>query len=325
LLAINYFEGENMSLPLLSKIGSFYVGGRTVKISGTPIYERQFVLGGPVRKVDPNGDFESGQMYVQYFLQENPISPYPLLLVHGGGMCGSCWENSLVESEGWLQYFLRQHYDVYVADAVERGRSGWSQFPDIYKSAPIFRSKNEAWLGFRIGSHYDSNPQKRVAFPETQFPIDMFDYFMKMNVPRWTTNNAETLAAYETCLKKIGPSILILHSQGSEFGMQLIRKYPELIRAAVFLEPSSTPYKEACASDVPILYVWGDNITGTHWETYESNVRDYYEKQLAIDNKVTWLSLPKYGIRGNSHFLMLDKNNKEILALIIDWLQKALK
>ena len=107
--------------------------------------------------------------------------------------------------------------------------------------------------------------------------------------------------------------------------MQLIHKYPELVIAAVFLEPSSTPYEEACASDVPTLYVWGDNITGTHWEIYESNVRNYYEKQLAIGNKVTWLSLPKYGIFGNSHFLMLDKNNKEIFTLIIDWLQKVLK
>lgn len=318
----NYFEGEKMSLLLLNKIGSFYIGGGNAEISGKPVYQRQFVLGGPMREVDPNGDFESGQMYVQYFLQEDPISDYPILLMHGGGMCGSCWENAPDNSEGWLQYFLQEKYHVYVADAVERGRSGWSQFPEIYKSEPIFRSKKEAWKTFRIGSHYDSDPQKRVALAGTQFPVEHFDYFMKSNVPRWTTNNAAILAAYEDCLTRIGPTVLILHSQGSEFGMQLVRKYPELVKAAVFLEPSSTPFKEACASDVPILYVWGDYLNGTNWEKYEKNVRVYYEKQVAAGNNVTWLSLPEKGIYGNSHFLMLDRNNREIFNIVADWLQK---
>lgn len=314
-----------MTLPLLNKIGSFYVGGTNVEISGKPVYQRQFVQGGPIREVDPNGDFESGQMYVQYFLQDKPVSKYPVLLMHGGGMCGSCWESALDNDGGWLQYFLQDQYHVYVADAVERGRSGWSQFPDIYKSEPIFRSKQEAWTTFRIGSRYDSDPQKRVALPRTQFPVEHFDAFMKSNVPRWTTNNAAILAAYEECLKKIGETVLVMHSQGSEFGMQLVRKYPQLVKAAILLEPSSTPYAEACASNVPMLYVWGDHITGTNWGKYEANVRGYYEKQVAVGNDVTWVSLPQKGIYGNSHFLMLDRNNKEIFNVVIDWLQNMLQ
>ena len=43
---------------LLKEIGSFYIGGHQITISGKPVYKRQFVKGGPIREVDPNGDFE---------------------------------------------------------------------------------------------------------------------------------------------------------------------------------------------------------------------------------------------------------------------------
>ncbi len=33
------------------------------------------------------------------------------------------------------------------------------------------------------------------------------------------------------------------------------------------------------------------------------------------------LELPKMGIRGNSHMLMMDKNNAEVAALIQKWLE----
>lgn len=32
--------------------------------------------------------------------------------------------------------------------------------------------------------------------------------------------------------------------------------------------------------------------------------------------------LPDIGIKGNSHFLMQEKNNKEILKLALDWLHE---
>ena len=87
---------------LLKEIGSFYIGGHQITISGKPVYKRQFVKGGPIREVDPNGDFETGQMYVQYFKLETPHQKYPVLLMHGGGVCGSIWEESLTKNESWL-------------------------------------------------------------------------------------------------------------------------------------------------------------------------------------------------------------------------------
>lgn len=36
----------------------------------------------------------------------------------------------------------------------------------------------------------------------------------------------------------------------------------------------------------------------------------------------TLVHLPDIGIKGNSHFLMQEKNNKEILKLALDWLHE---
>lgn len=36
----------------------------------------------------------------------------------------------------------------------------------------------------------------------------------------------------------------------------------------------------------------------------------------------TLVHLPDIGIKGNSHFLMQEKNNEEIMKLALDWLHK---
>ena len=40
--------------------------------------------------------------------------------------------------------------------------------------------------------------------------------------------------------------------------------------------------------------------------------------------KPTFIRLADRGIKGNSHVMMLEKNNKEIAAVIAQWLDKAL-
>ena len=41
--------------------------------------------------------------------------------------------------------------------------------------------------------------------------------------------------------------------------------------------------------------------------------------------KPTYIKLADLGIKGNSHVMMQEKNNKEIAAVIAKWLDKALK
>jgi hypothetical protein len=122
----------------LRDMGSFHVGGRLVEISGKPVKEVAFTPGGVPAKIDPNGTYQVEQMYVQYFLPAIEKGKYPLLMWHGGGLTGVTYETTPDGREGWLNYFLRKGWAVYNSDAVERGRAGWAQYPDIFKGEPIF-------------------------------------------------------------------------------------------------------------------------------------------------------------------------------------------
>src|SRR5438309_1784471 len=77
---------------LVKEVGSFHIGGHTETLNGLPSKEIVFSPGAPPIKVDPNGEFEVEQMYVQYVKQAQPKSKLPLLLWHGGGLSGVTWE-----------------------------------------------------------------------------------------------------------------------------------------------------------------------------------------------------------------------------------------
>jgi hypothetical protein len=86
---------------LLKEIGSFHIGGHEAVLSGQPTKEVSFTAGMAPVKVDPNGQFEIEQMYVQYFKLAAPKFRYPLLMWHGGGLTGVTWETKPDGKPGW--------------------------------------------------------------------------------------------------------------------------------------------------------------------------------------------------------------------------------
>ncbi|AWV04977.1 esterase [Burkholderia sp. JP2-270] len=308
----------------LKNIVSFHIGGRNVSLSGRAKEVRRLAQGGTPREIDPNGDYQSGQMYVQGYLQENSRHRLPVLLWHGGGMTGVNWETTPDGRPGWLHHFLEAGYDVYISDAVERGRSGWNAFPDIYADAPLFRTKNEAWDMFRLGEKdgYHTNHALRVSHPETLFPLESFDQFACQWVPRWADHEMLTMSAYRSLLEKIGPAIVIGHSQGGGFALKAAQECPELVWATVALEPSGAPDMNASAGKShPHLIMWGDHIhTHRIWAGYRKTVDRYVSQLREHSTTVEVIDLPKEGVRGNTHFLMMDRNARTLATRVIDWL-----
>jgi pimeloyl-ACP methyl ester carboxylesterase len=315
----------------VSEIGSFHLGGEIVTLTGLPIRSRSSTPGGPVYKVDPNGDIGVGQMYVQFVRLATPRAPFPLLLWHGGGMTGATWETTPDGRPGWQMFFLRAGFDVFVSDAVERGRSGFAPFPEVYPEAPFYRTAKEAWeKTFRLGppGSYATNPKDRHPFPNCRFPVEAFDLFMKQAVPRWSCNDGLTQAAYDALVAKLGPCILMMHSQGGNFGLHAALGAPGKVKAVIAIEPSGAP--DPAHSDprsltgVPHLFVWGDNVAGNDfWEKYKPQSRRWYEALVAAGVPAEWVELSECGIVGNSHALMMDDNSDEIAAIILDWLERA--
>ena len=135
---------------VLRGMGSFHIGGRIVEVTGKPVREIVRQPGGPLTKLDPNGQYMVEQMYVQYFLPKNKKGKLPLLMWHGGGLTGVTYESTPDGREGWMQHFIRQGWDTYMSDAVERGRSGFAP-PDVWPSEPTFLTYQDPFERFRIG------------------------------------------------------------------------------------------------------------------------------------------------------------------------------
>jgi predicted esterase len=316
----------------VAEVGSFHIGGRQATLTGLPTKEITFTAGAPPLKVDPNGDFEVEQMYVQYVKLFGPYAraKYPLLLWHGGGLAGVTWETKPDGQPGWQQFFLRAGHDVYVSDAVERGRASWARYPEIFKTEPFFRTKKEAWELFRIGpaDSYATDPAKRRAHAEgTQFPVAAFDQFAKQGIPRWATNDAATQAAYDALVQKVCPCVIIVHSQGGNFTFNAALKAPDKVKAVIAVETSGAPDPAkadlAKLKGIPHLFVWGDYLDRQDlWKRITPTVDKFEAALRAQGGVVDRIDLPKAGHRGNSHMMMMDRNSDQIAQLVQDWMKK---
>lgn len=304
----------------LRSLRSFFVGGETARLEGLPVQYRSMVLNGAPREVNPNGAHMYGQMYVQHYQLEKPAHPLPVLLWHGGGMTGATWETTPDGRPGWLWRFLEAGYDVYVSDAVERGRSSFAMSPHIFKEEPVFRTKEEGWKTFRLGLKFDADPAARHTFEGQLFPTAAFDEFTKQWVPRWSGHETLILAAYEAFVRKVGPCMIVGHSQGAGFATEIARRLPSVVRSVVAVEPGGMPAEPLGDSLPPHMVVWGDHIaaSGSHWLGYRAQAECYFA-EAALRTDIAVLDLPREGIRGNSHFPMMDTNSDDIFQRVARW------
>jgi pimeloyl-ACP methyl ester carboxylesterase len=207
---------------------------------------------------------------------------------------------------------------------VERGRSGWSSFPDIFPGEPVFLPVNNPWERFRIGDGPGSYA-RGATMPGSQFPSDKPSYlnFVRQNVPRFTTTDEPTLEAYVALLDRVGPSVVVVHSQGGMFGWKAAQARPHLVRALVLAEPAALgdPARVAALKDVPQLIVYGDYINSdTRWPTIRRNGVAFAEAIRAAGGHVDVVDLPERGIHGNSHMMMMDRNSDQVAGVIQGWL-----
>jgi pimeloyl-ACP methyl ester carboxylesterase len=311
----------------ISDIGSFHIGGRKVTLSGLPVREIQ-VSGVPFPlKIDPNGDYRVEQMYVQYVKLAAPKAKYPLLMLHGGGMTGATWETTPDGRPGWQMYFLRQGHDVYIADAVERGRSGFAP-PQVWKNEPVFPGAKGTWELGRVGppGSYNSDPAKRTAFGK--FPPAAFDQLMRQRVPSWGAANARAaMAGFDQLAQRICPCAVIARSSNGPLALRMALNAPDKVKAVVVIEPSGAldPEKEDAAKlkGVPHLWLWGDNVATDPVQTrvMPGSVR-WRDALVKAGVTADWIDLPKMGIAGNSHVMMMDSNSDEVAGAVQAWLAK---
>jgi pimeloyl-ACP methyl ester carboxylesterase len=249
-----------------------------------------FFVGG---KIDPSveGSPMVGQMYVEFMIPQRLLHPYPVVMVHGGNQTGTNFTGTPDGREGWAQFFVRRGYSVYVVDQVARGRSPyWSE---VYGPLPPSRL---AFVKQRFVAPEQTPmwPQARLhnQFPGDGLPGDPnFDQFYASqfpsirSFPQQQQLNRDALVAL---LDKIGPAILLTHSQSGAFGWPVADARPDLVKAILAVEPSGPPVHDI------------ENVGPPDWfkdaeRTKISGLGDIpitYDPPLAADQKLAFERAP---------------------------------
>ncbi|WP_454675970.1 hypothetical protein [Achromobacter marplatensis] len=305
----------------LADFGSFYAGGKPVRVAGLPQRDIAFTQTASLA-YDPNGLYHFEQAYVQYFIPARLTHPLPVVLLHGGGMTGAMWEQTPDGRAGWMQHFLRQGHAVYVVDNVERGRAGWAPFQQVWPEPPIIRNAEESWSLFRFGRAEDF--EARRAFAGQRFPVDAFDDFIRHAVPRWLGNNDAALRGYCAVLDRVGPCLVLAHSHGGEVAYRALHARPDLVRSVISIEPSgfSSDVVTTAVADKPFLFVYGDYLDATPlWQRLCAAGQDYADSLARHGARVDVWRLAEQGIAGNSHMPMMDDNSDDIAARVGAWIR----
>ena len=267
-------DERNAAAPLvLAKTGWVYAGGHVEAIDGK--------------------EYTVGQIYAEYMIPAERRCPYPVIMVHGGTMSGTNYTGTPDGREGWAQNFVRAGYAVYVVDQVGKGRSAY--YPSVYgpkaqtdrannQSRYVAQAKFALWPQAHLhtqwpgdGSLDDPAVQQLVA---SQLPsIKDFHRQQELNV-----------AALIALIDKIGPSILMVHSQAGAFGWPVADARPDKVRALLAIEPNGPPFYPVSFTGAPDWFQYSDTMALRYGIsdvplTYDPPVTDASELTIVQQDK----------------------------------------
>ena len=321
---------------VIAEQGSFAVGGKVITNPGT------FDSAKPT----PDGQTLHGDhAYVSYQIPVN-ARELPLVLWHGAGQFSKTWETTADGREGYQNIFLRRRFGVYLLTQPRRGNAGRSTVAANIPATP----DEQVWFNtFRIGVWPN-------YFPGVQFsrePETLNQYFRSMT-PNTGPFDMEVISdAASALFAKIGPAVLVTHSQSGGPGWLTAMKNPN-VRAIVAYEPGSgfvfpagevpPPMPSAAGTlegvavppaefikltRIPIVIYYGDNIPAQptaslgedNWRVRLAMARLWRDAVNRHGGDVTLVHLPEIGIRGNTHFPFSDLNNVQIADLLSGYLK----
>ncbi len=235
------------------------------------IAQRAYFFAGGSYVGDPAKQVMHGQMYVEQLTPAHPSQRYPMVLIHGAAQTATNWMGTPDGREGWAEFFCAQGYQVYLVDQPARGRSAWQQ--GIDGGLRTFDAQTIEKL-FTAPERHNLWPQARL---HTQWPGDgpthgqvgdpVFNQFYASQV-QFLTSSVETQTliqqAAAALLDRIGPAIVLTHSQSGPFGWLIADARPKLVKAIVAVEPGGPPFENAVVgsgrerawgmTDIPIAY-----------------------------------------------------------------------
>ena len=275
----------------------------------------------------------------------------PLVMWHGIGQFSKTWETTPDGREGYQTIFLRRGFGVYLVDQPRRGRAGRSTVDGTITATP----DDQKWFGmFRLARGPTSSPA--CSSRGTPPPSSSSSARRCPDAGPFDPKVLATAPAVSALFDKIGPGVLVTHSQGGGIGWRAAMGNPRtpcdrLVRARQRLR---VPGRRAAAPDVRVPGPAGgsrrapDGVHGADPHPDRRLLRRQHPVRApprhpgqdncasglamarlwaeAVNSRkggdVTLVHLPEVGFRGNTHFPFSDLNNAEIADLMSDWLRK---
>jgi hypothetical protein len=201
---------------VIQEQGSFAVGGTMTQSPGT--FD-------PYKPAAPAGQTYRGDHAYVFYQIPVDARKLPLVLWHGAGQFSKTWETTPDGREGYQNIFLRRGFGVYVIDQPRRGNAGRSMVQSTIAPTP----DEQLWFGmFRIGLWPS-------YFPGVQFskdPETLNQYFRSMTPNTGPFDVPVITDAVSALFDKVGPGILVTHSQSGGPGWVTAMKNPK-VRAVV--------------------------------------------------------------------------------------------
>jgi pimeloyl-ACP methyl ester carboxylesterase len=201
----------------------------------------------------------SDQAYVEYQVPRRKTQPYPLVIVPGAGQTATNYIGTADGREGWAQHFLRRGYAVYIVEQPGRGRSSYQ--PDT-EGPQAYMQILGAQQRFTATEKYNLWPQARL---HTQWPgtgtqgDQVFDQFFASQVPFIRPANLQELNRDDivALIDKIGPVILMVHSQAGAYGLLAADARPGMVKALIEVEGAAPPVHDIELVGGPDWYRYG--------------------------------------------------------------------
>lgn len=256
-----------------------------------PSYKSEVFYVGGKYQGDEGKELMAGQMYVEKWTPKNASKSLPIVLVHGAAQTAVNWMTTPDGRPGWAYHFMDKGYTVYMVDQPARGRSAWH--PNINGELRMF---NAGIIQKRFTASEQFENQWPQAKLHTQWPGTgrkgdaIFDQFYASQVESIKSHveSSEVVRdAGVALLDKIGPAIVLTHSQSGPFGWLIADARPEHVKAIVTLEPSGPPIKaKSGKSSMP----WGVSVVPI---TYQPSIKSPEELKVVEESEASSPNLIK--------------------------------
>ena len=316
-------------------------------------------FGGTVVGEAARGSIHCDHGYVEWQIPRNERR-VPIVMVHASST--KTWDTTFDGRDGFRNIFLRRGFPVYMTDLPRTGRAGQGCAETTYTPrADNDQASFTTWrLGLWLPGDPTPDFYPGVQFP-TDKPSALNEFF-RIQYPEFNAPENEQVEtdALAVLLNEIGPAIVLTHSSTGIRGWITATK-TAAVAALVSYEPGAVVFPEGEVpppiaradgmrvpagnavpladfmklTKMPIQIVWGDYIPS---ELSATNVGP----RLTLDNRrinvvraklfvdainrhggnAKNVMLPEIGVRGNTHFPMLDLNNVKIADLLSAFLKE---